>query len=253
MDKGSEKARLSMLQLSVEHVSISYERTLVLKDISFEVEEGDYICIVGENGSGKSSLIKGILGLIPLKEGKTVFYGDTLRARAGYLPQQTQLQKDFPASVMEVVLSGCLSGKGWRPFYSREEKEMACEKLRQLGMEDVRRRSYRKLSGGQQQRVLLARALCATDKIIFLDEPISGLDPMATAEFYQLIGQLNKEKHISVVMVSHDIGTALKEANKVLHIKKDGYFFGSRAEYQRSSAGRELFHINEERDYGCAE
>ena len=130
---------------------------------------------------------------------------------------------------------------------------MACEKLRQLGMEDVRRRSYRKLSGGQQQRVLLARALCATDKIIFLDEPISGLDPMATAEFYQLIGQLNKEKHISVVMVSHDIGTALKEANKVLHIKKDGYFFGSRAEYQRSSAGRELFHINEERDYGCAE
>ena len=229
-----------MLQLSVEHVSISYERTMVLKDISFSVEEGDYICIVGENGSGKSSLIKGILGLIPLKEGKVIFSGGTLRAHVGYLPQQTQLQKDFPASVMEVVLSGCLSGKGWRPFYTREEKELACEKLRQLGIEDLRRRSYRRLSGGQQQRVLLARALCATDKIIFLDEPITGLDPMATAEFYQLIGKLNKEHHISVVMVSHDIGTALGEANKVLHIKKEGYFFGNKEDYQKSSVGKEL-------------
>ncbi len=241
-----------MLQLSVEHVAISYERTLVLKDISFSVEEGDYICIVGENGSGKSSLIKGILGLIPLREGKVIFHEGTLRAHAGYLPQQTQLQKDFPASVMEVVLSGCLGGKGWRPFYSRAEKEKACEKLRQLGMEEVKGWSYRRLSGGQQQRVLLARALCATDKIIFLDEPISGLDPMATAEFYQLIGRLNKEKHISVVMVSHDIGTALREANKVLHIKKDGYFFGSKEEYQRSSAGSELVCVDEEREYGSA-
>lgn len=229
-----------MLQLSVEHVSISYERTLVLKDISFSVEEGDYICIVGENGSGKSSLIKGILGLVPLKEGRVVFHGGTFRTHVGYLPQQTQLQKDFPASVMEVVLSGCLNSKGKRPFYRKEEREAALEKLDRLGIAGLRKKSYRKLSGGQQQRVLLARALCATDKIIFLDEPISGLDPMATAEFYQLIGQLNRENQISVVMVSHDIGTALKAAGKVLHITKEGCFFGGREEYLRSGIGRDF-------------
>lgn len=228
------------LQLSVEHVSISYERVLVLKDISFSVEEGDYICIVGENGSGKSSLIKGILGLVPLKEGKVLFHGGTSRMHAGYLPQQTQLQREFPASVMEVVLSGCQSSKGRRPFFSKKEKDMALYHLERLGMLELCRRPYSRLSGGQQQRVLLARALCATDRIIFLDEPISGLDPVAMAEFYQLISRLNRESHISVVMVSHDIGAALGAANKVLHIAKDGCFFGSKEEYLKSGMGAEF-------------
>lgn len=230
------------MQLSVEHVSIAYERTMAVKDISFSVEEGDYICILGENGSGKSTLIKGILGLVPLQEGKVVFHGGTDRTHVGYLPQQTQLQRDFPASVMEVVLSGCLNSKGRKPFYLKKEREAALYNLRRLGIEGLKKKSYRSLSGGQQQRVLLARALCATDKIIFLDEPISGLDPVATAEFYQLIEQLNKEHHISVIMVSHDVGAALKAANKVLHITKEGCFFGRKEEYLESGLGTEFLH-----------
>ncbi|MBO5279345.1 MAG: ABC transporter ATP-binding protein [Lachnospiraceae bacterium] len=231
-----------MLQVSVEHVSIAYERTTVLKDISFSVEEGDYICVLGENGSGKSTLLKGILGLVPLQEGTVSFHGETERTHVGYLPQQTQTQKDFPASVMEVVLSGCLNSKGKRPFYLRKERETALYNLKRLGIGELKKKSYRNLSGGQQQRVLLARALCATDKIIFLDEPISGLDPVATSEFYQLIEQLNKENHISVVMVSHDVGTALKSANKVLHITREGCFFGSKEEYLQSGLGAEFLH-----------
>lgn len=231
-----------MLQVSVEHVSIAYERTTVLRDISFSVEEGDYICVLGENGSGKSTLLKGMLGLVPLQDGTVSFHGETERMHAGYLPQQTQTQKDFPASVMEVVLSGCLNSKGKRPFYLRKERNVALYNLKRLGIEELKKKSYRNLSGGQQQRVLLARALCATDKIIFLDEPISGLDPVATSEFYQLIEQLNKENHISVVMVSHDVGTALKSANKVLHITRDGCFFGSKEEYLKSGLGAEFLH-----------
>lgn len=226
-----------MLQLSAEHVSIAYEKMTVLKDVSFSVEEGDYVCILGENGSGKSTLMKGILGLVPLQAGKICFHGDVERTHVGYLPQQTQLQKDFPASVMEVVLSGCLNSKGLCPFYLKKEREMALHNLERLGIRELAGKSYRNLSGGQQQRVLLARALCATDKIIFLDEPISGLDPVAAAEFYQLIEKLNQENHISVVMVSHDIGAALKAANKVLHIGKEGCFFGTTEEYGKSGMG----------------
>lgn len=229
-----------MLQVSVEHISIAYERTTVLKDVSFSVEEGDYICILGENGSGKSTLLKGVLGLVPLKEGTVRFHGETERTHVGYLPQQTQTQKEFPASVMEVVLSGCLNSKGKRPFYLKKERETALYNLERLGISELKKKSYRNLSGGQQQRVLLARALCATDKVIFLDEPISGLDPVATAEFYQLIEKLNKENNISVVMVSHDVGTALQAANKVLHITMEGCFFGSREEYLQSGLGAEF-------------
>lgn len=231
-----------MLQLSVEHVSIAYERTQVLKDISFAVEEGDYLCVLGENGSGKSTLVKGILGLVPLQEGTVSFQGEAERTHVGYLPQQTQIQKDFPASVMEVVLSGCLNSKGSFPFYRRKERETALQQLKRLGIDHLQKKSYRNLSGGQQQRVLLARALCAADKLIFLDEPISSLDPVATAEFYQLIERLNKENHISVVMVSHDVGAALRAANKVLHLTKEGSFFGRKEEYVKSKLGAEFLH-----------
>ncbi len=233
-----------ILQLSVERVSIAYEKTMVIKNLSFFVEEGDYLCIVGENGSGKSSLIKGILGLVPLKEGKVTFLKEGLSSHIGYLPQQTKQQKDFPASVMEVVLSGCLNRKGWRPFYSKQEKEMVSYHLKCIGIEELKKKPYRMLSGGQQQRVLLARALCATDKLLFLDEPISGLDPVAIAEFYQLIERLNKENNISVVMVSHDVKEALKAANKVLHISKEGYFFGTKEEYLQSGIGIEFLYAN---------
>lgn len=232
-----------MLQLSVEHVSIAYERETIVKDISFTVEEGDYVCVLGENGSGKSTLLKGILGLVPLQEGAVSFHGETERSHVGYLPQMTQAQKDFPASVMEVVLSGCLNGKGLRPFYVKKERDAAMDNLKRLGIAQLAGKSYRRLSGGQQQRVLLARALCATDKIMFLDEPVSGLDPAAAAEFYQLIGRLNKEKHMSVVMVSHDIDMALREADKVLHICREGCFFGTKKEYIGSGLGREFMEV----------
>lgn len=228
----------TMPQLSCRDVSIAYDKITIVKNINFEIEEGDYLCIVGENGSGKSSLIKGILGLIPLLAGNIEFSTNMMRSHVGYLPQQTQVQKDFPASVYEVVLSGCLNRRGWRPYYSRQEKERADFNLKRLRILHLKCNSYRNLSGGQQQRVLLARALCATDKIIFLDEPISGLDPVVTTEFYELIEKLNREDKISIVMVSHDITSAFKSANKILHVQKENSFFGTKEEYQKSNLGK---------------
>lgn len=228
------------IQLSCENITIAYEKNIVVKNISFQIEQGDYMCILGENGAGKSTLLKGILGLVPLVDGTVLLEGDMKKIDIGYLPQQTQIQKDFPASVYEVVLSGCLNQKGKSFFYHAKEKERAEYNLKRLGIEELKKKSYRNLSGGQQQRVLLARALCATDKIIFLDEPISGLDPVVTTEFYQLIERINREDNISVVMISHDINTALKSADKILHIKKEEAFFGTKAEYLKSDFGREF-------------
>lgn len=236
----AEMRKCMGIQLSCENITIAYEKTTVVENISFQIEQGDYLCILGGNGAGKSTLIKGILGLLPLVSGTVILDGDAQKTNIGYLPQQTQIQHDFPASVYEVVLSGCLNQKGRRFFYSTKEKEKAEYNLKRLGIQDLKKKSYRNLSGGQQQRVLLARALCATDKIIFLDEPISGLDPVVTAEFYQLIEKINREDHISVVMISHDIMTSLKSANKVLHIKKEKFFFGTKEEYFKSEFGKEF-------------
>lgn len=216
-------------------LSLGYEGKCVLSHLELSVQEGDYLAIVGENGAGKSTLLKGILGLIRPTGGHIHFHLPP--KEIGYLPQQTPIQRDFPASVMEVVLSGLLAAKGFAPFYTRADRETALAKLRLLGAEDLANRCYRELSGGQQQRVLLARALCATRKMLLLDEPVSGLDPKVTAEMYALIEKLNREDGITVIMISHDIAAAVKYASHILHIG-DAVFFGTRSEYLRSPQGR---------------
>lgn len=216
-------------------LSLGYEGKCVLSHLELSVQEGDYLAIVGENGAGKSTLLKGILGLIRPTGGHIHFHLPP--KEIGYLPQQTPIQRDFPASVMEVVLSGLLAAKGFAPFYTRADRETALAKLRLLGAEDLANRCYRELSGGQQQRVLLARALCATRKMLLLDEPVSGLDPKVTLEMYALIEKLNREDGITVIMISHDIAAAVKYASHILHIG-DAVFFGTKTEYLQSPQGR---------------
>ena len=226
-----------MAQLTCQKLCVGYDGKSVLQDLNFEVFAGDYLCIVGENGSGKSTLMKTILGLQPPISGR-ILTGDGLRKNEiGYLPQQTVVQKDFPASVREIVLSGCQGRCGSRPFYNKEEKQLTAEAMDKMQITQLARRCYRELSGGQQQRVLLARALCATRKMLLLDEPVSGLDPKVTAEMYALIEKLNREDGITIIMISHDITAAVRYASHILHIG-DSVFFGTKAEYLRSPQGK---------------
>ena len=227
-----------MALIKCENVSVGYEGQTVVKDLDFQIDAGDYLCIVGENGSGKSTLVKSLLGLKSVEKGQILF-GDGLRQNEiGYLPQQTDVQKDFPASVYEVVLSGRLNSRGIRPFYTAADRKTAYEKMRMLGIEDLSRQCFRDLSGGQKQRVLLARALCATKTLLLLDEPVTGLDPIVTAEFYELIQKINQEAGIAVVMVSHDIESAVEYATHILHLQETALFFGTAGEYQKSRVGR---------------
>ena len=221
-----------MAQLTCQNLCVGYDGKSVLQDLSFAVSSGDYLCIVGENGSGKSTLMKTILGLQMPIRGR-ILTGDGLRKNeVGFLPQQTQVQKDFPASVREIVLSGCQGRCGSRPFYNKEEKQLALDAMDKMQITPLARRCYRELSGGQQQRVLLARALCATQKMLLLDEPVSGLDPKVTAELYARIEKLNREDGITVIMISHDIAAAVKYASHILHIG-DTVFFGTKDAYLR--------------------
>ena len=223
-----------MSLISCKNVYLRYENNSVVEDLSFEVQAGDYFCIVGENGSGKSTLIKSILGLKETASGH-LHYGDGLKSKdVGYLPQQTTAQKDFPASVYEVVLSGCIGKKGGKIFFSREQKKIAEENMKKLDILHLKKKCYRELSGGQQQRVLLARALCSADRMILLDEPVTGLDPVVTAEFYSLLKRLNKEFGITVIMVSHDLFAAANNASHILHLRKNNSFFGTIDEYIQS-------------------
>ena len=217
--------------LSFENLAIGYENNIIIDNLSFAVEKGDYLAILGENGAGKSTLLKTMLGLIPPLKGQIIFDKEVKRTEIGYLPQQTVVQRDFPASVWEIVISGCLSKTGLRPFYSKQEKEIAEANIKKLGLEDLKKRCYRELSGGQQQRVLLARALCASNKLLVLDEPVTGLDPKVTVQLYEIIASLNKEG-ITIIMISHDL-QALQYANKVLHIGHQT-FFGSKEDYLKS-------------------
>ena len=227
-----------MALITVKDLSLGYESRTIVEGLNFTVNEGDYLCIVGENGSGKSTLMKTLLGLqTPM--GGEIRMGDGLKINEiGYLPQQTVVQKDFPAFVKEIVLSGCQGGCGLRPFYSKEEKQLAKRNMERMGISDLANRCYRELSGGQQQRVLLARALCATESMLLLDEPVAGLDPAATAEMYDIIGRLNKEEGITIIMVSHDITQALGQASHILHLAKEPLFFGTKEAYLRSSIGQ---------------
>ncbi len=227
-----------MAILKCENVSFSYDGVSVLEDVDFSLDAGGYLCVVGENGSGKSTLIKGLLSLKTPAKGK-IELGDGLRRNEiGYLPQQTEIQRDFPASVREVVLSGCLNSLGGRLFYGAEEKRRAQENLERMGIEELKDRSYQELSGGQQQRVLLARALCATKKLLLLDEPVTGLDPVAAGEMYNLIKLINLCDGISVIMVTHDIHEAVRYATHILHLGHRQLFFGTSAEYKRSALAR---------------
>lgn len=224
-----------MALLRCQDLSLGYEGKAIIEHISFEVNAGDYLCIVGENGSGKSTLMRTILGLHSPLRG-SVITGDGLRPNEiGYLPQQTLVQKDFPASVWEIVLSGCPGRHRLLPFYSKADRLLAMENLERMGISHLKKRCYRELSGGQQQRVLLARALCATKKLLLLDEPVSGLDPKVTAEMYQLIDGLNRREGITVIMISHDIRSTLQYATHVLHLGSE-VFFGTLQDYLNSSA-----------------
>lgn len=227
--------------ISCNNVSFSYENTSVIRDLSFSVNSGDYLCIVGENGSGKSTLIKGLLGLKNPSRGQITRGSELKSNEIGYLPQQTPAQKDFPASVFEVVLSGRLNSRGIRPFYTKNDKKIAEENIKRLGIEHLQKRSYRELSGGQQQRVLLARALCASKKLLLLDEPVTGLDPIVTEEMYRLIDELNKKEKITIIMVSHDIVSSVKYATHILHLNHKDGFFGTTEDYINSPVGKYFF------------
>ena len=223
--------------LSFENLSIGYDNTSVLNDLSFEIEKGDYIAIIGENGAGKSTLLKTMLGLIAPIKGRIVFDKEVKKTEIGYLPQQTLAQRDFPTSVWEVVISGCLARNGLRPFYSKEDKKLAQNNIEKMGLKELKNRCYRELSGGQQQRVLLARALCSSNKLLVLDEPVTGLDPKVTNQLYEIVSSLNKEG-ITIIMISHDL-SVLKYANKVLHVGHDT-FFGDKESYFKSENYKRL-------------
>lgn len=217
-----------MAELSVQNVTLGYEGRPVVEGLSFTVGSGDYLYILGENGSGKSTLIKAILGLHPAIKGEIRWEG-LKPSEIGYLPQQTDVQRDFPASVIEIVRSGLISRGGLRPFYTKEEKALADANMERLGITHLARRCYRELSGGQQQRVLLARALCAARKMLLLDEPVAGLDPGASEEMYELVAGLNREG-ITILMVSHDLQAAEKYAHHILRIGEP-VFWGTKEEY----------------------
>ena len=227
-----------MKLIECENVSFSYENTEVVKNLNFQLNDGDYLCIVGENGSGKSTLIKGLLGLKQTSGGRIIRCEGLKAKGTGYLPQQTPAQKDFPASVFEVVLSGRLNSRGFRPFYSKQDKDTANENIKRLGIEELKNQSYRDLSGGPQQRVLLARALCASKQLLLLDEPVTGLDPIITDEMYRLIDDLNKNEKITIIMVSHDIGSSVKYASHILHLNYENSFYGTKEEYLKSPVGK---------------
>lgn len=237
-----------MAQITCTDVVLGYEGRTVTKNINFSVNKGDYLCIVGENGSGKSTLIKALLRLIKPVSGKIKIDEELAASGMGYLPQQTDIQKDFPATVREVVMSGCCA-KLRKPFFGRKDKEAALSVMKRLGIDGLSKRSFRDLSGGQQQRVFLARALCAASDILLLDEPVTGLDPAVTEELYSILKRLNREDNMTIVMVSHDIKAALRFATHILHIGDTQLFFGTAAEYEVSEVGQRF--INPGGD-GCA-
>ncbi len=225
--------------ISCKNVYMNYDSTKAVENVSFDVEKGDFLCVIGENGTGKSTLLKGILGLQKLNSG-TIVFSEIKQGEIGYLPQRTVVQKDFPASVWEVVLSGRQT-KGFRLFYTPEDRKIARKNISLMGIDDIKNKPFNELSGGQQQRVLLARALCATQKVLLLDEPTTGLDPFVTAELYKLIVSLNRDYGVTVIMVTHDIKNSLEYATKILSMEHDGDFFGTTEEYMKTPAAKLIF------------
>ncbi len=226
--------------LNCQNLTVRFGSNTVLDGLSFQVEQGDYLSVIGKNGSGKSTLIRCLLRLCPLTGGSITTSEDFRRCDIGYLPQQSGIQKDFPATVEEVVRSGCLGHHKFLPFYTKADKLEAEKNMHRLGICQLRHRSYRTLSGGQQQRVLLARALCATQKLLLLDEPVTGLDPGVSAEFYDIIRELNQQDNIAVIMVSHDIQNGLKDAKHVLYLEENTQYFAPIGAFRESDIARQL-------------
>jgi len=229
--------------INCQNLSLGYDGHIVVSGLNFFLQTGDFLLIAGENGSGKSTLVKGLLRLLTPMEGSINFSPDFKQFQTGYLSQQTAPKQDFPAGVMEIVLSGNLGKKGFWPFYTHAEKNRAEENLALLGITDLKNRCFRELSGGQQRRVLLARSLCAAEKLLVLDEPFAGLDPLISAQLYGLLARINREKGITVIMVSHEIEAA-DCAKNVLHLQKKQLFFGSMEEYRKSDTGRKFLGEN---------
>jgi len=225
-----------MTLIQCTDLTLAYDGQSVLTDLSFSVKKGDYFCIVGENGSGKSTLMKALLGILK-PVGGSISFTDLSPAEIGYLPQRADIPRDLSASVQEVVLSGTLN-QSRSLFYTKKQKELALSSMKTLHIDNLADHSFRDLSGGQQQRVLLARALSATSQLIVLDEPITGLDPLAAEDFYQAIESLNHEQNITIVMVSHDIPAAIRYADCILHLGHSRRFFGSTADYIASDLGK---------------
>lgn len=227
-----------MSLINCRNASFAYDGKTAVDSLNFEVNQGDYLCIVGENGSGKTTLMKGLLGLMRPKSGEIVMGEGLVHTQIGYLPQQNSAQKQFPASVFEVVLSGRLNSRGVLPFYSKNDRQTALDVMERLKISHIRNKSFRELSGGQQQRVLLGRALCATKKALLLDEPVAGLDPLVTGELYSTIKSLSSDGGITIIMISHDIQAAMEYASHILHLKNKQVFFGTTAEYKQTETGK---------------
>lgn len=226
-----------MSLIRCEHLSLAYDNKIILDDLNFSIEKGDYLCIVGDNGAGKSSLIKALLKLHNIKKGQIIIDDDLKRQGMGYLAQNFNLAKDFPSSVKEVVLSGTLKKGKLGFFYNRNQKKLAEDNMKKLDIFNLKNKSIQELSSGQLQRVLLARALCVSDRILLLDEPVASLDPKITQDFYRLIKKLNDDG-LTIVMVSHDLALSLKDANKVLHLKNQQLFFGLKKDYLKTEDAR---------------
>jgi zinc transport system ATP-binding protein len=236
--------------ITCHNTCFGYDGQTVITGLNFSVKAGDYLCIVGKNGSGKSTLIKGLLRLLNPLQGEIAFCNGFERETTGYLSQQTAVKKDFPAGVFEIVLSGAATRMGLRPFYSAKEKQRALENMDRLGIADLKGRSFSELSGGQQRRVLIARALCAAQSVLVLDEPAAGLDPLAAAELYTLLQRINDTMGITIIMVSHDIEAAAQYAAKILHLQNKQCFFGETKEYLNSTIGKQFLGIKKEDEYG---
>ena len=235
--------------LSCNNISFGYEGHIVVQGLNFSLNTGDFLLVAGENGSGKSTLIKGLLRLLPPMEGTIKFSSDFEKTRIGYLSQQIAAKQDFPAGVFEIVLSGNLRNKRFGPFYSKADKNRAEENLKLLGISDLKNQCFRELSGGQQRRVLLARSLCAADKLLVLDEPFAGLDPLISSELYALLQKINREMGMTIIMVSHDIAAA-GCATHVLHLQKRQLYFGTMEDYRISETGRKFLEASSSREGG---
>ena len=221
-----------MSLIEIRNLSLGYDKDVILKHVNFDIEENDFLCIVGPNGSGKSTLVKGILGLIKPLKGKVIYNG-LKQNFIGYMPQETKVDANFPASVYEIVLSGTLNNNEFKMFYTKKQKEIAMNNLKILGIEKLKNKSFCDLSGGQRQKVLLARSLCATTKLLILDEPSNNLDSKSKSELYKTIIDLNKKHGITIIMITHDLDHDNLIGNKILSLREDDIFFGTVDEFVR--------------------